>query len=95
MLTIVQLKVLPCSLSPPFHFALPELLLSLVKTTTEIPESIGTAEVCVEFSRQFAQPFQFNARSMLPSQSNITGVRPGRCCMPGNKHWPECLSQQE
>ena len=46
--------------------------------TTDIPENIGTTDVCIEFSHQFGQPFQINVQSMVPPVFNITGTIAGR-----------------
>lgn len=54
-----------------------EVILTIVKTT-DIPESIGTAEACVQFSNPFAQGFQIGVQSMAPSDFNMTGIVAGR-----------------
>ena len=74
---------------PQFPSFLPELILSLVKTTTNIPENIGTTDVCVKFSHQFLKPFQIIAQSMVPSKFNMTSIIAGR-------HWKYfmCMNNQ-
>ena len=71
-----------------FPSFLPDLLLFLVKTTTDIPENIGTTDTCVKFSHQFLNPFEIIAQSMVPSNFNMTGITAGT-------HWKHFIHVHE